>query len=110
MPLPSSIQSFTDCIEFMEKAIDDDKGARYECKTEAAAQFWRLRCNTARELDRKQNKIIHEPGHKMHGCSLFDQLMFTIVEDVEGGWWCYARVMKLEESRVELLSEVEDDE
>jgi hypothetical protein len=43
----------------------------------------------------------------LHGKSEYDILQFTIRDDTEGKWWIYARKMILDESRVELLSEVE---
>jgi hypothetical protein len=107
MPLPNSILAFQDCTDFMSRALEDDKGARLFFLTEAEAQNYRMRLNQARELDRRENKMIHELGHMLHGKSEFDLLQFTIRDDVEGQWWIYARKMILDESRVELLSEVE---
>ena len=113
MSLPSTILAYQDCLDFMDKALDDDKGARVHFLTRDQAEVWRMRCNMARKLDRDQNRRIHEPGHQMHGCSVYDPMQFTIAEDTEGDWWVYARKMVLDPGRVELLSEVEpnhDDE
>jgi hypothetical protein len=107
MPLPNSILAFQDCTDFMDRALEDAAGARMIFMTEADAHNYRMRLNQARELDRRENKMIHEPGKLLHGKSEYDILQFTIRDDTEGKWWIYARKMILDESRVELLSEVE---
>lgn len=110
MPLPNSIQAYQDCLDFMDKAMDDERGARMVFLTQDSAQRWRFRCNQARSLHRAQNKLVYEIGHKMYGCSEYDVLQFTIEEDSAGEWWIYARKMVLDTGRVELLSEIEDND
>ena len=109
MPLPSTIQAYQDCLDFMERAADDVRGARMVFPSHYDAQRWRFRCNQARKLHREQNRLVYELGHQMHGCSEYDPLQFTIVQDTAGEWWVYARKMVLDPGRVELLSEIEDD-
>lgn len=110
MPLPDTIQAYQDCLDFMDKAIEDEVGARLPFPSKEQAEHWRMRCNQARTLDRRRNKLVFVPGDKMYGCSEYDPLQFTIHEDTEGWFHVYARIMKLDPGRVELLSEVESND
>lgn len=110
MPLPSTIQAYQAQLDFMEKAMEDEKGARMVFLTERQAEKWRFKCNQARVLHREQGKMIYARDHKMWGCSEYDVLEFTLAEDTDGGWWVYGRKQVLDPGRVELLSEVESDD
>lgn len=106
MSLPSSLLAYGPQLTFMETALDLPRGARMFFNTEAEAEHWRMRCNMARSLDRKENEKIYEVGDKMHGKSQFDVLMFTIRHSPDGVW-CYAEIQILDESRVEPIPETE---
>jgi len=45
MPLPTSLQSYQDCLDFFEKVVDDPKGGRVCLGGYAEAHYFRLRCN-----------------------------------------------------------------
>lgn len=105
MSLNSSILAYEDCRTFLDRALDDAKGARRPFRTEKQALYWRLRCNKFRSLDRQQNMRIHEPGHKMYGQSDYDLLVMTIREGTDA-FWVYAEKQHLDEGEIEALSEV----
>ncbi len=108
MALPSSLQSYSDCLDFFEAVINDPKGGRIYVGDWSRAHHFRMRCNQARKLDREQSARIYPPEDIRHGTSAYDPLCFQIKVDTEGGYWVYATRMKLDPSQIELLSEVED--
>lgn len=107
MTLPTSLQSYSDCLDFFERIVDDPEGGRVAIGTYEAAHHFRHRCNQARRLHREQNKKVHAEGLPFHGASEYDPLMLSLAQDTTGEWWVYARRMKLAPDQVELLSEVE---
>src|SRR6266436_8871372 len=108
MALSNSIMAYQDCKEFLERAVDDEKGARIPFRTEKEAEYWRMRCNQFRSLDRQQNRMIFELGHKMHGHSEYDGLTMIIKHSQDNYFWVYAEKRMLEPGLVENLSEIED--
>ena len=108
MSLSSSLQSYSDCLDFFERVIDDPKGGRVFIGDYADAHHFRMRCNQARKLHRQQNKAIHDPGTALYGCSEYDPLCLQIKVDTDGGHWVYAIKMRLDASQIELLSEIDD--
>lgn len=91
MTLPNSRLAYRDCYEFMEEALKTDLGARASLGTESNAIAYRFRLNKARQVDRNDNARTYEAGHVLHGGSRFDELIFTIKEDVTGNFWVYAQ-------------------
>jgi hypothetical protein len=73
----------------MEQALATPKGIRTHIGSLEAAMKYRLRLNRARSLDRKLNEKAYPNGHKMHGGSEFDELVFIIRDDTEGDYWIY---------------------
>ena len=107
MTLPESLLAYGDCLDFFEKIVDDPKGGRYSVGTYEAAHYFRLRCNQARKLHRRENMKIHPANTPLYGASEYDPFMLKLREDTEGVWWVYAERMALEPGQVELLSELE---
>jgi pyruvate formate-lyase activating enzyme-like uncharacterized protein len=107
MSLPTSLQSYQDCLDFFERVVDDPKGGRVWIGTYSDAYNFRMRCNKARQLHREENKKIHDPGMKMYGASEYDPLQLKLKEDTTSEWWVYAERVQLDPSTVELLSELE---
>lgn len=105
MGLSRSILAYTDCKEFLERATDAVRGARIPFRDEAAAEYWRMRCNQFRSLDREQNKIIHELGTKMHGVSEYDMLTMTIKYSPDGFHWVYAEKRMVDHAQIEDIPE-----
>ncbi len=108
MALSNSILAYGDCKEFLERAVDDEKGARIPFRSEKEAEYWRMRCNQFRALDRQQNRMVFELGHKMHGHSEYDSLTMIIRHSQDGYVWVYAEKRILEPGLIENLSEVEE--
>ena len=107
MALSSSINAYTDCLEFLERSLDEARGARIWFHTEGEANHWRMRCNQARKLHREQNKRSHEVNTKMWGVSEYDPLVMTVREGSDEVWWVYAQKMELAANRVEAIPEDE---
>jgi len=107
MSLPTSLQSYQDCLDFFEKVVDDPKGGRVWLGTWSNAHYFRLRCNKARQLHREENKKVHEPNTPLYGASEYDPLQLKLKEDMGGEWWVYAERTTLDPSAVELLSELD---
>ncbi len=108
MALSSSLQAYTDCLDFFDRVIDDPKGGRVFIGSYADAHHFRMRCNYARKMHRDTNARVYPPENKMHGCSEYDPLCLQIKQDTEGGHWVYAVRMQLDASQIELLSEIDD--
>jgi len=110
MPLPTSLQSYGDCLDFFERVADDPKGGRLLLGTFEAANHFRLRCNKARQLHRDENRKVHAPDTPLHGASEYDPFQLKLREDTDGKWWVYAERMTLDPAKVELLSEMDDEQ
>jgi hypothetical protein len=107
MSLPDSVLAYGDCKDFLERALEAERGARMIFRTSKDAEYWRMRCNQFRKLDRKQNRMVFEPGHKMHGHSEYDIITMTVKYSPDGYYWVYAQKMVLEPGRVEEIPEDE---
>ena len=108
MALSNSILAYIDCKEFLERAVDDERGARIPFRTEKEAEYWRMRCNQFRKLDRQQNRQVFELGHKMHGNSEYDGLTMIIRHSQDGYAWVYAEKRIIEPGLIENLSDIRD--
>lgn len=111
MPVSESRLSYDDCFTLFEKALEDSKGARYQIaatpKEYGKHQYFRMRMHQARALDRKDNRDLYEPGHKLYGRSAYDPLVIQLKPDSEGGWWVYVSHTEINPEDIEALSEVE---
>lgn len=107
MPLPNSLQSYQDCLDFFEKVVDDQKGGRVFMGLHKDAYNFRIRCNKARTLHREENKKVHPENTPLYGTSEYDPFQLKLLEDTEGNWWVYAVRTQLDPSDVELLSDLE---
>jgi hypothetical protein len=58
MPLPNTIQAYQDCLDFMDKAIDDEKGAR----STGACDATKPDPSTARSTARSSPKVTRCTG------------------------------------------------
>ena len=104
MSISTSRLSYQDCYEFMDHAMDDNKGSRIASGTKDNATFFRMRCHTARQINRTDNKRIYERGHPLYDASIYDKLVFRIKEDEDGQFWVYAEKTELDLESVEGLS------
>lgn|SRR6267142_2105769 len=107
MSLPDSVLAYSDCRDFLDRALEAERGARMIFRTSKDAEYWRMRCNQFRKLDRRQNKMVFDIGHQMHGNSQYDTLTMTIKSSPDGYHWVYAEKKILEPGRVEDIPEDE---
>lgn len=104
MALSNSTLAYTDCREFLEKALDADHGSRIPFRDEGGAKYFQMRCNQYRTLDRADSKLIYEPGHNLHGKSAYDVLTLTVKLSTDGYAWVYAQQRTLPEGLVEPIA------
>lgn len=110
MPVSNSRLSYSDCFTLFNKAYEDPKGARYQVnggKNRGDSWQFRLRMHNARQIDRKDNKEIYEPGDPLYGRSIFDPLIIQIKQDTEELWWIYVVHTEIDGDQIESLSELE---
>ena len=108
MSLPTHIGSYDDCRDIFERATLDPKGARAKAGDHSAAISLRTRLHYYRTLDRQANAGIYDPGHPMHGRSLYDSLLVELIRDEDGDWWTYVTPRRDKILALEGLSEVGD--
>jgi hypothetical protein len=115
--MPTSLRAYKDCEEAYSAAASDRKGARIKLGTYESAVQMRTRLHYFRKLDREANATTYpDPGHPMHGQSLYDEYVVQIMRDEDDEYWLYitprsARILAIEPlSEVEDLIEVEGDE
>lgn len=104
MSLSTSLLSYKDCLNFMEKALEFKDGARIRMDSESACIHFRMRCQQARSLDREQNAKTYDRDDFMHGKSAYDVMTFRIYE-VEGKWYVYAERVDQSDVEIEGLGE-----
>ena len=108
MSISTSRLSYGDCYEAMEKALDDSAGVRIKVESHDMAHHLRLRMHTARSIDRKDNKTLHEEGAPLYGRSIYDRLVLKI-RQINGETWLYIEQLVIK-GELQLLSEVPADE
>lgn len=101
MSLSNATLAFTDCKEFLERALDADRGARVPFQTEEQAGYWRMRCYQFSKLDRKDNELVYNPGDRMFGQSEYDCLSLVIKRSTDGFFWVYAEKRTLDPGMIE---------
>src|SRR5258706_13433765 len=90
MSISTSRLSYQDCIEFMDKAMEDDKGARIIFGIRDNATFFRMRCHAARQINRKDNRLIYSAVDPLYDASMYDKLVFGLRKDEDGKTWASA--------------------
>lgn len=74
MPNSTSLMSYADVKEILEKAITSPKGLKITFDDQQKAVRWLSRANTYRTLDRKNNTALYPETHTLHKASAFDVL------------------------------------
>lgn len=110
MTAPTTRLSYGDAYEALDLAKDDAKGIRLKQKDYASAATFRSRIHYARQVDRKDNLDIYDPGDPLFGRSVYDTLVVRIKQDTENRWWIYIEHATIANMVVESLSEIEEDE
>ena len=92
MPLPKSMIAYEDCREVYERAAESAEaggpGVRVRLATWADANYFRMRMNNCRAINRRDNADIYDPGDPLYKGSLWDALMVTI-KRVDGEFYVY---------------------
>lgn len=105
MALPKSMLAYTDCAALFNAAItavENDKfGARVRLPSFDAANYFRMRMNSARSIDRTANADIYSPGDPLYRASAWDALMVRIKRTEDGAYWVYAEPHGIETGEIE---------
>lgn len=88
MALSNSRFAYADCYAIFDRAVEDAIGARAKCESEKDAIYLRMRLNTARKINRKENAETYEEGNPLHGRSAYDKFACR-VREVDGEWYVY---------------------
>jgi hypothetical protein len=108
MAMPNSLRAYEDCRRLYESAQADPKGARACLGTYEACVNMRTRMHYFRKLDRKANADTYPTDHPMHGVSVFDEYVVTIIMDEDAKYWLYVQPRDAKILMIEGLSEVGD--
>ena len=108
MSLPNSLLSYTDCLEVLDKAVDDSAGIRVSFKTRDEAHVFRMRLHQARKLQRDENTLAYDVGDKMYGKSPYDGIKCTL-RSLKSGHYVYLEHRVIREGMVESLAGIEDE-
>lgn len=103
MSAPTSRQSYGDCYDLYDRAVDTQHGIRFRVESENAALHLRMRLNMARQIDRRDNRQIHKLGDPMFGSSIYDPVQVLIRADDDGIWWVY-----IEPRAAHIIGEIEE--
>ncbi len=92
MPLPKSINAYLDCTDAYTRAVESvdagGPGVRIRLGSWAQANYFRMRMNNARAINRRDNTDVYSPGDPLYKGSVWDALMVTIRE-VDGEHYVY---------------------
>lgn len=104
MALPKSMLAYTDCQEVFSRAADSAEkggpGVRVRLASWADANYFRMRMNNARAINRRDNAEIYSPGDPLYKASLWDALMVTI-KRVDGEFYVYVEPHGVQLEKVE---------
>lgn len=88
MSLPQRIAAYEDCFRIFDRAIT--RGARVAFATRGEAEYFAMRMQQARSLQRDESKQIYPSDDRRWGKSEYDKLVVRrAVEDDKGEWWIY---------------------
>lgn len=106
MSVSKSRLAYDDCFIVMDKALELN-GVRVEFAERGKATYFRMRLNSARDIDRQENRVTYDTAHLMHGRSVYDTLIFRVKEDTEGSFWVYLEMNDTRNLVIEPLGESE---
>lgn len=105
MTTPKSRLAYQTHFDIFDQAMADAKGLRIRMPDRGQAWRMRLEMHHARSIDRDDNRITYDEGHRLHGCSIYDQLLITI-EESKDETWLYLHKRNISAFHIENLSEV----
>jgi hypothetical protein len=103
MALSDSRNAYDDCFELLDKALNSEKGVRYQETSESMAKHMINRLNYARSIDRRMNKEIFDTTSPKHGVSAYDSLIVSRPKFADDKWWVYIQQRIFDPSRMEYL-------
>lgn len=110
MSMSTSLLAYSDCIQYLDRALEDNRGIRIRVKDIPSAMYFRLRCNQARKLDRENNAKVYDLDHPMHGRSSYDQLVLKVRKADDNTAWVYIDKVRQVYGEAEALSELPPEE
>ena len=84
MAQSKSAFGFPDCREFLDRAVESEKGWRVRFDSEGKAKAFRLRCYTARFRELKRNQKIYSENEPAYFETAWHRLTFSIRKIDEG--------------------------
>ena len=104
MSMSLSRQSYEDCYEIMDKALEAADGVRVGFEDQDDATYFRMRMNQARTLDRRFSEERYNGDDPRRRKSNYDALSFRIRRN-EGRFWVYV----VRKQRPMIVEEIKDD-
>lgn len=105
MSLPTSKNAYLDCIEYLDRAMSETKGARVKVASHDIGIRLRMRMHQLRSILRRDSTLIYEPGDPGYDITAYDPLTITI-ENVKGQHFV---VMKKNEPNMALVEALPDE-
>lgn len=105
MSLPTSKNSYLDCIEYLDRAMHETKGARIKIGSYDEGIRLRMRMHQLRAILRRDTKLIYSIGDPGYDTTEYDCLTLT-VDLIAEQWYV---VMKKNEIRVDAIEAIPDD-
>lgn len=105
MSLPTSKNSYLDCIEYLDRAMAETKGARIKIGSYDEGIRLRMRMHQLRAILRRDTKLIYSIGDPGYDTTEYDCLTLT-VDLIAEQWYV---VMKKNEIRVDAIEAIPDD-
>jgi hypothetical protein len=84
MPTSLSREAYDDCYEILDRAISAERGVGASFSERGEAWHFRVRLNSARQLDRDLQKEVSKSAK-----SEYDILTFRIKLLADGKWWVF---------------------
>lgn len=107
MSLPTSLNSFRDCADIFEKALDFDLGARVAVTDWETGNRLRARMHQARVLHRKEAARMYPKEDPRHGISAWDPLICRVKQS-RGQWYLYVETQEIADSLIEPIPADDD--
>ena len=90
MSLPQRIAAYDDCFVIFERALTARKGTRVAFASHGEADFFSMRMQQARALQRAEARRMYPASDTRHDKSEYDVLHVSKARvDESGEWWVY---------------------
>jgi hypothetical protein len=105
MALPETQAAYADCYTIFERATTDPAGIRVRFDNDRDANFFKIRMNKARAIQRRQSAKMYPVSDPAHGKSEFDGYAVRSRRDPTGTIWIYVEPYATSPFVIENLSE-----